>query len=181
MNSLVEDMTRDDPSKRPKMTEVVARYEQVQSDITTRTLRRRIVDRDESSATRLFREIKHAFVSAGYMLRRLPPLPTPRSTTTASYSSSASAPAVTLLYISQGTYMLVQALVIPLMSPSRLFSITVNSGLNERSKFMSALLLSYRTSSKYIKLSRKAVSSSSSLSTVHMVISSVSLRKQPYS
>ncbi|OCH88107.1 hypothetical protein OBBRIDRAFT_758768 [Obba rivulosa] len=79
MEALVVEMTHSEPSERPTMIEVVTHFDKLYSGLAFRTLRRRLVDRRESSLTRLVLDVKHTFVSFGYMLRRLPPIPIPRT------------------------------------------------------------------------------------------------------
>jgi len=77
MDALVADMTQVDPAGRPTMLEVVTRFEQICHSLSSRSLRRRLVNRDEGAISRLFRDLRHAIVSAGYIMRRLSPMPRP--------------------------------------------------------------------------------------------------------
>jgi len=78
MNALVTDMTRSDPTGRPTMSAVVERFERICMELSSRDLRRRLRSREEGAVSRFFSDVKHAIVSVGYMVRRLPPIPEPR-------------------------------------------------------------------------------------------------------
>jgi len=75
MDGLVKDMLSEDPSQRPTMTAVVARFEDIRAALTSRTMRRRLIDRREDGAAKLFLSIWHVFRSARYIVRRLPARP----------------------------------------------------------------------------------------------------------
>jgi len=79
MKALVSDMTQTEPERRPNMSTVVDRFEQLRVQLSSRDLRRRLVSRREDSISRFFSDIKHAIVSVGYMVRRLSPIPEPRN------------------------------------------------------------------------------------------------------
>ncbi|OCH88105.1 hypothetical protein OBBRIDRAFT_735113 [Obba rivulosa] len=77
MDVLIANMTEADPAKRPTMLEVEKRFEVIRSALTSRTLRRRLVGREEHAMSRLFFDTKHFIISAGYIVRRLPAVPRP--------------------------------------------------------------------------------------------------------
>ncbi|EMD33660.1 hypothetical protein CERSUDRAFT_107977 [Gelatoporia subvermispora B] len=77
MEKLIEDMTQSDPAKRPTMTEVITRYDQLLDGLNRRKLRERLVHREENAVARLYKDVKHTIITAGYVMRQLPPLPRP--------------------------------------------------------------------------------------------------------
>jgi len=76
MDDLVRDMVCDDPSQRPTMATVVARFDVIRSKLTSRKMRSRLANRREDGTVRFFLDVWHLFRSAGYIVRRLPPQPT---------------------------------------------------------------------------------------------------------
>ncbi|KAI0054645.1 hypothetical protein BV25DRAFT_1830936 [Artomyces pyxidatus] len=69
MDELVTDMVHDDPSKRPTIEEVVFRFEKIRGTLSTWKLRSRLVSQKEIIPfVWVFREIKHVFRTAGYVL-----------------------------------------------------------------------------------------------------------------
>lgn len=81
MRALANDMTQEDPSKRPKIDEVVDRFNQIMKRLSWFRLRSRIVPRSDLyfPPTYVVKEIIHVFRTAGYILRGLPALPPQRS------------------------------------------------------------------------------------------------------
>ncbi|EIM87924.1 uncharacterized protein STEHIDRAFT_109782 [Stereum hirsutum FP-91666 SS1] len=79
MEPLVADMVQTDPTKRPKMDEVVHRYGAIRDALSTRKLRSRIVWRDEWLIQRLFLNFVHLFRTAKYIITRKPAIPMPLS------------------------------------------------------------------------------------------------------
>jgi len=77
LNALVNDMTETDPASRPTMSDATMRFEQIYSGLSSRSLRGRLVKREEGAISRLFLDFAHFIVSAGYIIRRLPPIPHP--------------------------------------------------------------------------------------------------------
>ncbi|OCH83830.1 hypothetical protein OBBRIDRAFT_892117 [Obba rivulosa] len=74
---LVMDMVHDNPSERPTIQQVVARFDELVKSLGSRKLRSRLVYVKEDSALRLFRNIRHFFRTTYYVLARYPALPTP--------------------------------------------------------------------------------------------------------
>ena len=70
-------MVQDDPSKRPTIDEVIKRFESIRSSLSTWKLRSRIVGRKDSNFAGFFRTLKHVYLTAGFVVRKIPPLPTP--------------------------------------------------------------------------------------------------------
>ncbi|OCH93150.1 hypothetical protein OBBRIDRAFT_749934 [Obba rivulosa] len=74
---LVMEMVHDDPSERPTIQQVVARFDELVKSSNSRKLRSRLVYIKEDPALRLFRNIRHFFRSTYYVLARYSALPTP--------------------------------------------------------------------------------------------------------
>ncbi|KAF4567528.1 hypothetical protein EYR40_006530 [Pleurotus pulmonarius] len=79
MKPLVADMTQVDPSKRPTMDAVVQRFDKLRSGLGTWKLRSRVVDEKESYLKRVVRGVDHWKRRIWWTLRRVPPLPSPRT------------------------------------------------------------------------------------------------------
>ncbi|KAI0044705.1 hypothetical protein FA95DRAFT_1561967 [Auriscalpium vulgare] len=77
LEALVDDMTQEDPSKRPTMGEVVSRFTAIRSALGSRKLRGRLVGRREFILFRFIRDISHSYRTAVYMLRGLPAMADP--------------------------------------------------------------------------------------------------------
>lgn len=77
LQPLVSDMVEELPEKRPKMEEVLARWEDIRKALSTRTLRSRVVPRDEGLIESLFRAIGHWRRRVIYIIRRTPAVPMP--------------------------------------------------------------------------------------------------------
>jgi hypothetical protein len=78
MESLVADMVQDDPTKRPKMDEVVNRFLQIKGKLSTWKLRTRIVRRDEIWPLAVWRSVGHWYRTFGYVLGRKAAIPEPK-------------------------------------------------------------------------------------------------------
>ena len=78
MESLVADMVQDDPTKRPKMDEVVSRFREIKSKIGSWKLRSRIVRRDEIWQLAVWRSVGHWYRTIGYVLGRKAAIPEPK-------------------------------------------------------------------------------------------------------
>jgi hypothetical protein len=59
MSSLVQDMTQDDPTKRPTMSQVVETFAKIRLLLRPRTLRSRVADRDEFFLVAFARDVRH--------------------------------------------------------------------------------------------------------------------------
>jgi len=79
MRSLAADMVQDEPASRPTIHQVVARYEELRKSLSSRKLRSRLVDSDEDVIVRLYRNVRHVFRTAYYLMARYPAVPTPRA------------------------------------------------------------------------------------------------------
>lgn len=79
MRSLVADMIQADPAKRPKMDEVVARFDGIRRGLSQRMLRSRVVDVDEDLFERVVRTTSHWKRRVGFVARRIPAIPSPSS------------------------------------------------------------------------------------------------------
>ncbi|KIK71956.1 hypothetical protein PAXRUDRAFT_181560, partial [Paxillus rubicundulus Ve08.2h10] len=75
MAGLVNDMVQDDPSKRPTMDEVVARFEGIRKALSRSKLRSRVISKDESKVDGVFRSIAHWTRRIWFVMRRIPPVP----------------------------------------------------------------------------------------------------------
>ncbi|EPQ57111.1 hypothetical protein GLOTRDRAFT_137524 [Gloeophyllum trabeum ATCC 11539] len=77
LQPLVSDMVQEEPAKRPKMEEVLTRFEDIRKSLSTRKLRSRVVPRDENLVEGLFRAIGHWSRRVIYIIRRTPAVPMP--------------------------------------------------------------------------------------------------------
>ncbi|KAF9814675.1 hypothetical protein IEO21_04970 [Rhodonia placenta] len=77
LHALVADMVQSDPQKRPPIEEVASRFTEATSKLSSRSLRGRLRQRNESAIVRLFLGIGHMFRTAKYVVKRLPPMPIP--------------------------------------------------------------------------------------------------------
>jgi hypothetical protein len=77
MEPLVADMVQEDPSKRPNMDEAVAEFEVIRLGLGNSKLRSRLVDRGENRFIGFFRGLAAWIRRITYIVKRLPPLPTP--------------------------------------------------------------------------------------------------------
>lgn len=77
MKPLVADMIQADPAKRPKMDEVVTRFDGIRRGLSRRTLRSRVVDVDEDLFERVIRTTSHWKRRVGFMTRGVPAIPSP--------------------------------------------------------------------------------------------------------
>ncbi|KAJ6507302.1 hypothetical protein C8R47DRAFT_1100858 [Mycena vitilis] len=73
---LVADMVQIDPTKRPTIDEVVARFDRIQSGLSTWKLRSRVVKKTETTALHPGRVLRHWLRRVGYILFRVPAIPT---------------------------------------------------------------------------------------------------------
>ncbi|KAH9937750.1 hypothetical protein B0H21DRAFT_758148 [Amylocystis lapponica] len=76
---LVADMVQADPTKRPAIDDVVSRFDELRSKLSYWTLRARLVGREETALRRVLKNIRHAFRTAKFIIRRYPAIPTPSS------------------------------------------------------------------------------------------------------
>ena len=75
MTELVRDMVKDDPEQ---MTEVVSRFENIVKSLSSWKLRSRVVDADDRGGlSKLFRSGIHWVKQFGFIVRSVPPIPTP--------------------------------------------------------------------------------------------------------
>lgn len=77
LHALVADMVQSDPQKRPPIEEVASRFTEATSKLSSRSLRGRLRQRNESAIVRLLLGIGHMFRTAKYVVKRLPPVPIP--------------------------------------------------------------------------------------------------------
>ncbi|THH31343.1 hypothetical protein EUX98_g2857 [Antrodiella citrinella] len=80
LESLVRDMTEEDPAARPTMQGVVKMFEHIRAALSRPTLRSRLIrknEADRSFLVRISRQVQHAFRTMEYKMRGLDPIPTP--------------------------------------------------------------------------------------------------------
>jgi len=68
MEPLVADMVQEDPGKRPSMDEVVARFSEIKSKLSTWKLRSRIARKDEIWPVAAWRSVSHWYSTIGYVI-----------------------------------------------------------------------------------------------------------------
>ena len=78
LEPLVADMVQDDPTKRPTIDEVAARYEKICASLSTWKLRSRIIRRKDWEVIGVYRAIRHAYRTVWYVMSCTPAIPTPR-------------------------------------------------------------------------------------------------------
>ena len=77
MQPLITDMVQEDPTKRPKMDEVVARFAEIRNKLSTWKLRSRIARNTEIWLVTAWRSMAHWYRTTGYVLARKAPIPEP--------------------------------------------------------------------------------------------------------
>jgi len=77
MQPLVNEMIQSDPSKRPTIDEIVARFDALRRSLSSWKLRSRAVEKDEYTLLRLSLSLRHLRQRIGYVLKRIPPVPVP--------------------------------------------------------------------------------------------------------
>ncbi|KAF8069047.1 kinase-like domain-containing protein [Lyophyllum atratum] len=75
MRELISDMVNDDPSKRPAMSEVTSRFEDIVKGLSNWKLRSRVIDVDEPGSTGFFRSTAHWTRQLGHIVRGCPSIP----------------------------------------------------------------------------------------------------------
>lgn len=75
METLITDMTQDDPTKRPTMDVVMARFDEIRGSLSMWTLRARVVKKKEAVLLGILRSSLHAIQQAGHIVRGTPPVP----------------------------------------------------------------------------------------------------------
>ncbi|KAH0830127.1 hypothetical protein J3R83DRAFT_1473 [Lanmaoa asiatica] len=79
MEHLVADMVQANPSNRPNMDEVVARFNEIRAGLSNWKLRSRVVDKEEEKIERVTRSVSHWARRIGFVARGVPAVPTPAS------------------------------------------------------------------------------------------------------
>ena len=69
-------MVQDDPSKRPTISEVAARYEKIIASLGTWKLRSRIVRKKDWAVIGVYRAIRHVYRTVWYVVSCTPAVPT---------------------------------------------------------------------------------------------------------
>lgn len=75
MEPLLHDMCQDDPTKRPKMNDVVFRFAKIVRGLSSYKLRSRVIDAREARITRLLYVPTHWATQFGRIIRRIPAIP----------------------------------------------------------------------------------------------------------
>ena len=78
MQPLITDMVQEDPAKRPTMDEVVARFAEIRSKLSTWKLRSRLARNIEIWPVAAWRSLAHWYRTIGYVLARKAPIPEPK-------------------------------------------------------------------------------------------------------
>jgi hypothetical protein len=78
MNELIADMVQEDPSKRPTIDEVVARFSEIKNRLGMWKLRSRLTRKKESLPVKVWRTIGHWYRTVGYILGRKAAIPEPK-------------------------------------------------------------------------------------------------------
>ncbi|OCH83827.1 hypothetical protein OBBRIDRAFT_840177 [Obba rivulosa] len=77
MQPLVADMVRKDPTQRPTINEVAARFDELRANLSSQVLRSRLVYLDENELAHAYYNVRHFFRTIYYVLARYPAVPTP--------------------------------------------------------------------------------------------------------
>ena len=75
---LIVDMVQEDPAKRPTMDEVVTRFAEIRSKLSTWKLRSRMARKNEIWPVATWRTVSHWYRTVGYVLTRKAALPEPK-------------------------------------------------------------------------------------------------------
>ncbi|KAJ7092004.1 hypothetical protein B0H15DRAFT_835013 [Mycena belliarum] len=78
MRGLVTDMVKHNPAERPKIDEVVDRFDVIVKGLSTWKLRSRARGKEEYTILSIGRIFRHWYRRIGFMLRGVPALPTPK-------------------------------------------------------------------------------------------------------
>ena len=78
MQPLVTDMVQNDPNKRPTMDEVVTRFSEIRTKLSTWKLRSRIPRKYELWPVTAWRSVSHWYCTIGYILGRKAAIPEPK-------------------------------------------------------------------------------------------------------
>ncbi|KAH8989695.1 kinase-like domain-containing protein [Lactarius akahatsu] len=77
IESLITDMVQEDPEKRPNMDEVVSRFSDIKSKLSTWKLRSRIARQHEVWPVAAWRSVGHWYRTVGYVVGRKAAIPEP--------------------------------------------------------------------------------------------------------
>jgi uncharacterized phage-associated protein len=78
MEPLVADMVQNDPTKRPKMDEVVTRFLETKGKLSAWKLRSRIARQDEIWPLTAWRSVRHLYRTISYVVGRKSAIPEPK-------------------------------------------------------------------------------------------------------
>ena len=76
MEGLVADMTTDSPGQRPTIGEVVTRFDDITTRLSSWKLRSRVVNKDERRLRGVIRSVVHWAKQASLIVQRVPAVPT---------------------------------------------------------------------------------------------------------
>lgn len=77
METLVNDMVQADPAKRPKIDEIVSRFQIIRDSLRSWKLRSRIIDRGEWKIARTVRFLPHVLQTVGNIVTHKTAIPDP--------------------------------------------------------------------------------------------------------
>ena len=78
MEPLVTDMVQTDPTKRPTIDEVVARFSEIRGKLSSWKLRSRIARKPELWLVTAWKSVGHWYRTVGYVLGRKAAIPEPK-------------------------------------------------------------------------------------------------------
>ena len=77
MEPLVAELVQTDPTKRPKMDEVVTRFSEIRGKISSWKMRSRIARKNELWPVTVWKSVGHWYCTVGYVLGRKRAIPEP--------------------------------------------------------------------------------------------------------
>ncbi len=78
MKVFIAEMVQEDPTKRPTMDEVVARFSEIKNKLSTWKLRSRLVHKKEIFPFKVWRTVGHWYRTVSYVLSRKAAIPDPQ-------------------------------------------------------------------------------------------------------
>ena len=78
MKVFIAEMVQEDPTKRPTMDEVVARFSEIKNKLSTWKLRSRLVHKKEIFPVKVWRTVGHWYRTVSYGLSRKAAIPDPQ-------------------------------------------------------------------------------------------------------
>ncbi|KAJ7658010.1 kinase-like domain-containing protein [Mycena rosella] len=77
MDKLVADMTNEDPTKRPRMDDVLDRFNKITAGLSQWTLRSRLAEERENTLIGIFKSTAHWVRQLRFVINRIPAVPSP--------------------------------------------------------------------------------------------------------